>query len=237
MIHHDLYHCNSFLKVISIYHCLQWISPTCFFLADTTSTTTGVCQGKSLRSWWLIFSRCSCSWWSWWWEWGSSPGGLWDVKHDDKEGLWHDHEPCCDNCFDNYTDSIPFSASQWQSSGWPACQEIDAENGQVHRNIFSSLTCLWSQWTFNLIRDGEGELSEQEFVDGAVEQVVQIQMQEQEYIELDGAMKYARENIQRKYSSTPRVTQRSGENLLPGWAPGQTGEDCEKGRGTSLPDV
>ena len=144
-----------------------------------------------------------------------------------------DHEPCCDNCYD----SIPFLASQWQSSGWPACQEIDAENGQVHRNIFSSLTCLWSQWTFNLIRDGDGDLSEQEFVDGAVEQVVQVQIRVQEYIELDGAMKYARENIQRKYSSTSRVTQKSGENLLPGWAPGQTGEDCKKGRGTSLPDV
>ena len=132
---------------------------------------------------------------------------------------------------------IPSLASQWQSSGWPACQEIDAENGQVHRNIFSSLTCLWSQWTFNLIRDGDGDLSEQEFVDGAVEQVVQVQIRVQEYIELDGAMKYARENIQRKYSSTSRVTQKSGENLFPGWAPGQTGEDCEKGRGTSLPDV
>ena len=105
-----------------------------------------------------------------------------------------DHEPCCDNCYD----SIPFLASQWQSSGWPACQEIDAENGQVHRNIFSSLTCLWSQWTFNLIRDGDGDLSEQEFVDGAVEQVVQIQMQVQEYI--DYWLGWGNEICERKYS-------------------------------------
>ena len=164
---------------------------------------------------------------------------LWDVKHDDEEGLWQwwSWTLLWQLLWQYYSDSIPSLASQWQSSGWPACQEIDAENGQVHRNIFSSLTCLWSQWTFNLIRDGDGDLSEQEFVDGAVEQVVQVQIRVQEYIELDGAMKYARENIQRKYSSTSRVTQKSGENLLPGWAPGQTGEDCEKGRGTSLPDV